>query len=158
MRAKAGEQIDFDGKVHSTHWAPAVTPTRESIPVYQAAIYPKMLKVAARHADGLALGALLSAAYIRDVVRPAVVSAADEHGRDPGEIGFLGSMMVSVQDDADAARNVTVRQSAASTRRSRTPTTTGSCASRALPRSPTRSSSTSPTQPGRRSGRPSPTR
>jgi 5,10-methylenetetrahydromethanopterin reductase len=107
VRTKAGEQIDFDGKVHSMHWAPAVTPLRESIPVYQAAIYPKMLKVAARHADGLALGALLSAAYIRDSVRPAVASAAEEHGRDPGEIGFVGSMMVSVDDDADAARNVT---------------------------------------------------
>ena len=52
------------------HWSPAVQPTRPSIPVNLAAIYPKMVKVAGRVADGLALGALLSAGYVREVIAP----------------------------------------------------------------------------------------
>ena len=97
--------MDYDGEVHSMHWSPAVQPTRPSIPVHLAAIYPRMVNVAGRVADGLALGALLSVAYVRDVVAPAARAAAARAGRDPAELRFLMAGFTSVDDDPEHARD-----------------------------------------------------
>ena len=102
---RLGESVDYDGEVHRMHWSPAVEPTRSSIPVNLAAIYPKMVKVAGRVADGLALGALLSAGYVREVIAPAARSAAAEAGREPGDLRFLMAGFTSVDDDREHARD-----------------------------------------------------
>lgn len=101
----AGEELDWTGEIHSMRWTPAVQPVRRSIPVFLAAVFPAMVSVAARVADGIALGALLSPDYIRDVVRPRFERAAVEAGRDPAELGTTTAPFVSVGEDAEAARN-----------------------------------------------------
>lgn len=100
-----GEELDCPGEIHSMRWTPAVPPVRKAIPVFLAAVFPAMLKVAVRVADGIALGALLSPAYIRDVVRPRIEEAAVAAGRDPAELGTTTAPFVSVGEDAEAARN-----------------------------------------------------
>lgn len=104
VRAHVGSTVTYEGKVHSMHWTPAVNPVRESIPVYLSAIYPKMVRVAGRVADGLALGALLSTTYIREVIQPAARAAAAAAGRDPPRLGFLLAAFVSVDTDRERAR------------------------------------------------------
>lgn len=99
-----GVPLDWEGEMHSMHWSPAVEPLRPSIPVYLAALYPKMTAVAAECADGVALGALLSPAYVRDIVRPRFEAAAVAAGRDPALLGSMIAPFVSVGTDADAAR------------------------------------------------------
>ena len=99
-----GGTVKFDGEMHAMDWPPAVQPLRPSIPVYLSAVFPKMTAVAARVADGLALGALMSPGYIRDVIRPRAEAAAADAGRDPAELGFITAPFVSVDDDAEVAR------------------------------------------------------
>ena len=105
VRTRLGETVKFDGALHAMDWPPAVQPVRPSIPVYLSAIYPKMISVAGRVADGVALSSLMSPSYIRDIIRPRAEEAAADAGRDPSELGFITSPFVSVGEDHDAARD-----------------------------------------------------
>jgi len=100
-----GEMLDWEGEMHRMHWAPAVQPLRRTTPVMLAALYPKMITVAAEVADGIALGALLSAPYVRDVVLPRFRAAAEAAGRNPAALRAYVAPMVSVGTDAAAVRN-----------------------------------------------------
>ncbi len=103
-RTRLGDRVEFDGRVHRMHWSPAVDPGATPFPVYLAAVFPDMLKVAARVADGIALGATLSVDYLREVVRPFVHGAAMAHGRDPSTIRFNAVGFIAVDDDRERAR------------------------------------------------------
>lgn len=102
-RTGIGERLDYEGKVHSMHWVPAVDPVRP-FPVILAAIFPRMVDVAGRCADGLACGAVLSAEYLRDVIRPAACKAAVGADRDPDALRFLTGALVCVDEDRERAR------------------------------------------------------
>jgi alkanesulfonate monooxygenase SsuD/methylene tetrahydromethanopterin reductase-like flavin-dependent oxidoreductase (luciferase family) len=104
-RTHAGERIDFDGQVHRMHWSPAIEPRSRPFPVYLAAIFPRMVRVAGRSADGLACGALLSADYLREVIRPAAAGAAADAGRDPQALGFMTGILSAVDEDRERARH-----------------------------------------------------
>ena len=104
VRTPAGSRVSYEGEIHRMDWVPAVTPVRESIPIYLSAIFPRMVRVAGRVADGIALGAVLSAAYARDVIQPAARKAATEADRDPQALGFLMGAFVSVHEDHEKAR------------------------------------------------------
>ncbi len=56
---RLGGSVDFDGAVHSTHWSPVIDPGDKAFPIVLAAVFPSMLKVAARVADGIGGGATL---------------------------------------------------------------------------------------------------
>lgn len=105
VSTRLGETVRFDGEVHTLDWPPAVQPMRPSIPVYLSAIYPKMISVAGRVADGVALSSLMSPGYISDVIRPRAEEAGADAGRDPSELGFITSPFVSVGADREAARD-----------------------------------------------------
>jgi alkanesulfonate monooxygenase SsuD/methylene tetrahydromethanopterin reductase-like flavin-dependent oxidoreductase (luciferase family) len=72
-----------------------------------------MIEVAASAADGVALGVLVSAPYLREVVRPAVRKAANAAGRDPATIAMPMGAVVAVDDDRERARDL-VRRTIAS--------------------------------------------
>ncbi len=103
-RTRAGERLDFEGSVHRMHWTPAVDPRPEPFPVYLAAIFPRMVRVAGGCADGLACGAMLSAEYLRDVICPAAQRAAEDADRDPAALGFITGALVAVSEDRERAR------------------------------------------------------
>ena len=104
VRTPAGSRVSYEGEIHKMDWVPAVTPVRESIPIYISAIFPRMVRVAGRVADGIAMGAILSAPYARDVIQPAARMAAAEADRDPQSLGFLMGSFVSVHEDREIAR------------------------------------------------------
>jgi alkanesulfonate monooxygenase SsuD/methylene tetrahydromethanopterin reductase-like flavin-dependent oxidoreductase (luciferase family) len=105
LAVRPGETLTWQGRIHSMNWSPSVTPHRPGVPVYLAALYPRMTEVAAREADGIALGALLSAEYLRERVLPRFEAAAVAAGRDPGVLGKTLAPFVSVGPDAQAARD-----------------------------------------------------
>lgn len=104
-RTRLGETLDFEGRIHRMHWSPAVDPGDRPFPVYLAAVFPRMLKVAGRVADGIACGATLSVDYLRDVVRPQVIDAAITAGRDPDAAlthmpaGHLEAAVAAIPDE-----------------------------------------------------------
>lgn len=104
LATPAGGRVSYAGEIHRMDWTPAVTPMRRSVPIYLSAIFPRMVRVAGRVADGLALGAVLSAAYARDVIQPAARTAAEAADRDPATLGFLMGAFVSVHADREVAR------------------------------------------------------
>jgi len=63
-----------------------------------------MTAVAGRVADGLALGALLSADYIRDEMKPRFRQAAVNADRDPDSLGIYFAPFVSVDEDEAQAK------------------------------------------------------
>ena len=104
VRTPAGSRVSYQGEIHSMDWVPAVTPVRENIPIYISAIFPRMVRVAGRVADGIALGAILSAPYAREVIQPAARKSAEEADRDPHALGFLMGSFVSVHEEREVAR------------------------------------------------------
>lgn len=104
VRAHTGVPMTYEGKIHHMRWTPAVEPVRESIPIYLSAIFPRMIKVAGRVADGVAIGALCSTDYIRGVIQPSARQEAAAAGRDSHSLGFLAAMFVSVHENRALAR------------------------------------------------------
>ena len=106
VRARPGDIVEYEGEIHSmTGCPPQVLPVRPSIPVYLAATFHRMIRVAGSVADGVAFGALHSVDYLEDVVKPIAVEGAVEAGRDPAELRFAAAMFLAANEDGDAARD-----------------------------------------------------
>ena len=104
VRTPLGGAVRYEGQIHQMRWEPRVAPIRTTMPVWMAAISPKMVKVAATVSDGVAMGVLMSPEYIRDRVRPPAIEAARAAGRDPATIAFPAGGLVAVDEDLDRAR------------------------------------------------------
>lgn len=104
VRTRIGTPMTYEGKIHRMRWTPAVDPLRESIPIYLSAIFPRMVRVAGQVADGVAIGAMGSADYLRTVLQPRVREAATQAGRDPQSLGYVMAIFVSVSEEREHAR------------------------------------------------------
>ena len=113
VAAPVGGRVEHEGRVHRIRWRRSFPGARPTLPVHLAAIFPKMIQVAASVADGVALGVLVSAPYVREIVRPAVLEAATAAGRDPAAIAIPMGAVVAVDDDRERARDL-VRRTIAS--------------------------------------------
>jgi 5,10-methylenetetrahydromethanopterin reductase len=105
-RTRLGDRVVYDGKIHQMDWAPAVDPGDDPFPVYLAAVFPKMLKVAAQVADGIGAGATLSADYLRDVVKPQAAVAAEAIDRDPKSLKWTAVAIIAAHADREYARRM----------------------------------------------------
>ena len=104
-RCPAGQPLQFEGKVHRMTWTPAVQPLATPFPVFLAAVFPDMLRVAAACADGIAGGATLSAEYLKNVMQPRAAAYAEAAGRDPAGLRWRSVMFAAVNDDREQARH-----------------------------------------------------
>lgn len=104
VRTPMGGEVRYEGRIHRMKWEPRVAPIRTDMPVWMAAISPRMVKVAAEVSDGVAMGVLLSPEYIRDRIRPPAREAALAAGRDPSTIAFPMAGLVAVDEDLKRAR------------------------------------------------------
>lgn len=103
-RTPAGQPLIYNGKVHSMSWTPVIAPTPTPYPVYLAAVFPAMLRVAAAVADGIAGGATLSPRYLREELLPRAARCAMEVDRDPGSLRWRAVMFTAVSADRTEAR------------------------------------------------------
>jgi len=103
-RTRLGETLRFDGSVHQMNWSPAIEPGLEPFPVYLAAVFPKMLKVAAQTADGIAGGATLSLDYLTNTVQPLAREFAALSARDFSTLKWSAVGVFAMDPDRDAAR------------------------------------------------------
>ena len=103
-RTRLGETVNYKGKVHSMEWSPAIDPGDTPYEVYLAAVFPKMLKVAAQVADGIGAGATLSAGYLRDVLKPQAAAAAIAADRDPASLKWTAVGIIAADADRERAR------------------------------------------------------
>jgi alkanesulfonate monooxygenase SsuD/methylene tetrahydromethanopterin reductase-like flavin-dependent oxidoreductase (luciferase family) len=103
--APAGARVEYEGQAHRIRWRRSFSGVRATLPVHLAAIFPKMIEVAASVADGVALGVIVSAPYVREVVRPAIRAAAAAADRDPAALSVPMGAVVAVDNDRERARD-----------------------------------------------------
>jgi 5,10-methylenetetrahydromethanopterin reductase len=100
--ALAGSPKGFDGQLFRTGMVPFDSPpVRTELPVYLAALGPRMLELAGRIADGVILNLMspAQAGLAASLVRAAAASA----GRDPASVEVVCVVHVCLSDDPDAA-------------------------------------------------------
>jgi F420-dependent oxidoreductase-like protein len=78
---------------------------RADLPIYVAALSPKMLRVAGEIADGAMLW-LCNPDYIRDVVVPEVRAGRERAGKPPEGFDIVAAIPAAVTDDRDDAYQV----------------------------------------------------
>lgn len=103
-RTGAGERLLFEGEIHHMDWCPTVSPAAIPYPVVLAAVFPRMMRVAAQVADGIGAGATLSPGYISTVLKPRAAAAAAAVDRDPTELSWTAVAITAVAADRESAR------------------------------------------------------
>jgi alkanesulfonate monooxygenase SsuD/methylene tetrahydromethanopterin reductase-like flavin-dependent oxidoreductase (luciferase family) len=98
-RALAGEPVTFDGEIFSVDGFQLQMPMPEQpARVYVAAVGPQMIRLAGEIADGV-LGYCWSAAYVQDVVRPALQEGAARAGRTLDDVDVACGYPTVVAED-----------------------------------------------------------
>ena len=99
--APAGSLVEFKGKVHSIRWR-AIHPPHP-FPIFLAAIFPAMLRVAAKLADGIAGGATLSAEFLQTTLQVSAANHAADAGRNPAALRWKAVHFAAVHEDEGIA-------------------------------------------------------
>jgi len=98
-RALAGEPVTFEGEIFSVRGFQLQMPMPEQpARVYVAAVGPQMIRLAGEVADGV-LGYCWSAAYVRDVVLPALEKGLARAGRTLADIDVACGYPTVVAED-----------------------------------------------------------
>jgi 5,10-methylenetetrahydromethanopterin reductase len=103
LRADRQTIVEFDGPTRPVRWTPSVDPVRDAIPVWMAAVKPRLRDVAAEVADGVALTILHSPEWVRNEVRPRLRAARSGAGLDPDAFTVAMAQFTVVDSDGDAA-------------------------------------------------------
>ena len=97
--------FSYDGPTaRVVNYRRTVTPARDDIPVYLAALGPQMLRLAGQCADGVIMNAMTPAQIARAVA--TVRDAARAAGRDPSRIVIGAYVLTCVHDDPAVALRV----------------------------------------------------
>ncbi|MCX8200893.1 MAG: LLM class flavin-dependent oxidoreductase [Candidatus Caldarchaeum sp.] len=97
-----GEKISFEGKhIRLVESGLGFKPIRHSIPIWVAATSRTGLRIAGKYADGVLLNATTSVEYCRNAVK-IVRQAAEEIGRDPGQLTVAALVVAAVDDEKRA--------------------------------------------------------
>ncbi len=91
-----------EGRFYTARYMSASGP-RPDLPIWFAAMGPRMLKLAAKVANGTVLW-MCSPSVIRDSIRPVLDEALRAEGRDPAEFDVVAAVPVALTEDPDAAR------------------------------------------------------
>jgi cytochrome P450/alkanesulfonate monooxygenase SsuD/methylene tetrahydromethanopterin reductase-like flavin-dependent oxidoreductase (luciferase family) len=75
---------------------------RPTIPIYVAAVRPKMLKLAGEIADGV-LGFLNTPSFVDERIRPQLEAGARAAGRDPADVELMSYVICSCSEDRAVA-------------------------------------------------------
>lgn len=97
----AGELVNYAGQIFRVKDFQLKLPPPEPVPIYMAAIGPKMVQLAGEIADGL-LGTLFPIPYVRDVVIPRLKAGAEKSGRSLDGFVVSNSLPTLVTEDDSA--------------------------------------------------------
>lgn len=102
-----GEAVRHTGDIHQVRWRASWAPTEPTPPVYLSASGPNMIRLAGEAADGVAVGIMSSVAFMNNFVRPHAAAGAEVADKDPATLRFPMGALVSVNEDAELARQAT---------------------------------------------------
>jgi probable F420-dependent oxidoreductase len=105
--ANRGEAVTHEGEVYRitmpTFHGP-LRPERRDTPILLAAVGPAMSRVCGDVADGLLGHPLASPRFLRERVQPSIDAGLERSSRSIGACPITAIALVSIGDDADAAR------------------------------------------------------
>jgi 5,10-methylenetetrahydromethanopterin reductase len=102
-----GEKFTYNGQLFTLKdMKLGFKPPQADVPIYIAAVKPKMLQLAAEIADGVILTAGCSLEYMKTVIENIKIGA-EKSGRDPHEIDVVAFLVCSVSEDSGAAKDAT---------------------------------------------------
>jgi len=107
VAGKVGERVRYEGETHRIRWRASWEPASPALPVYLSASGSRMVKLAGEVSDGVGIGIMSSVEFVRDIVRPNARTSAQAVGRDPDSLAFPMAAVVSVNRDAEKAREAT---------------------------------------------------
>ena len=97
-------EVSYEGKIFNiNHFDMGIEPVRKEIPIYLAAVFPKMLEVCGEIADG-ALCVWSTLDQTKTTVDHVAVGAK-RAGRDPKDVDVATMIPCAVSDDKDKARD-----------------------------------------------------
>ena len=97
----AGEKTGFAGDTIASHGY-RQAPADPLVPIYMAALRPKMLEAAAEHGDGVILNLFPRSALPR--IMEHIANGAERAGKDPNSVEVVCRHMMVVTDDRAAGR------------------------------------------------------
>jgi probable F420-dependent oxidoreductase len=105
-----GEPLDYQGEHYQfTLMTPEFTPPKSElpmVPIYLAAVRPRMLETAASVADGLRLHGFCTKKYLQEVVMPAIERGLASAGRSRSELDVCGGgFIMTGPDEQTVAKN-----------------------------------------------------
>ncbi|MDA0263011.1 MAG: LLM class flavin-dependent oxidoreductase [Chloroflexi bacterium] len=104
-----GEEVTHDGKAIKVMGASlGVAAPKSKLPIYVAALRPRMLQLAGEVADGVLLS-WTAASYLEQAIG-IVRDAAAKAGRDPDDVAISGYVRIAVTDDLAAGQASLQRQ------------------------------------------------
>jgi probable F420-dependent oxidoreductase len=106
LGAFEGRPIAHRGRFYTVTMPPfpGAGPAPGPVPIYLAAVNPRMAEVAGRCADGVVGHPMTSARYVGEVLRPAVERGARAAGRDPSAVNVSTGVILQVSEDREEAR------------------------------------------------------
>jgi probable F420-dependent oxidoreductase len=108
-----GQEPQFQGRFYQVTMAPwprVPPPLRPAVPILFAAVNRRMLQAAGEVADGVIGHPFTSPRYIEEMVRPAIATGAAKAGRKPDEVELVQTVLISISDDRELARQEVARQ------------------------------------------------
>lgn len=102
----AGERVSLDGEIFRVkNFQLQIPPPDPPIPIYVAAVGPKMAQLAGEIADGI-LGYFYSVPYVRNVILPSLETGARKAGRRLSEIDVACGFPAIVTSDSSGLRQI----------------------------------------------------
>jgi alkanesulfonate monooxygenase SsuD/methylene tetrahydromethanopterin reductase-like flavin-dependent oxidoreductase (luciferase family) len=105
LKATPGSPASYSGTYYSvTDYVPFLAAPITEIPIYLAGVNRLMIRLAGSHTEGLILGPLNSAAYLKDIVHPNLKTGIGKRNGGSCELCLL--RLCAVDRDAARARNL----------------------------------------------------
>jgi alkanesulfonate monooxygenase SsuD/methylene tetrahydromethanopterin reductase-like flavin-dependent oxidoreductase (luciferase family) len=106
LRAPQDGPFSFDGEIFRVHkYNLPFMDEAADVPIYLAAIGPKMQQLAGELADGIVVGGINSPAHLADVQQNLAIGA-ERAGRDVADVDIVYGIPCAVWEDADRAREL----------------------------------------------------
>lgn len=109
-KAPQGGDVEFQGQfyhIHARNFFSRPTPQpRPQVPLYVAAVKPKMAALTGELGDGLVGNPMFSPQYVRENIVPALQAGLSKAGRKRSDIEVLGQCFTVIDDDLTTAYRI----------------------------------------------------
>jgi len=109
-KAAKGGEVEFPGefyKIHARNFFARSTPQpRPQVPLYLAAVKPKMAALTGELADGLVGNPMFSPQHVRENILPPLQAGLSKPGRKRSDVEVLGQCFAVIEDDFATAYHV----------------------------------------------------